>query len=143
MPCNAIDKIPMSRREFWCHCGLLSRHEGHHHDPKRPNHHWSETFYFGEFEPGRPVKVTTARKMRLCKRCGKEQRTDGAKDACVCKEIGATKRQAIMFADEREQAERNANAKELEDDIAWILPYQLAKWQEMRDNDPDNYCEAW
>lgn len=139
MPCNAVDKAVIGRRELWMHCGLPPRHEGLHHDPKRPGHHWAETFYFGEFEPGRPKKVATARKVRRCKRCGKEQRTDGANDSCVCKEIGATKRQSIMFADEREKAERSANAKDLDDDIKWILPYQIAKWQEARDNDPDAY----
>lgn len=112
-------------------CGMLSRHEGLHHDPKRPGHYWEETFYAFEFEYGRPVKVATARKVRLCKRCEKEIRTDGANGSCVCKEIGATKRQAIMFADEREKTAREDMAADIQADIDWLILKQHRERNEM------------
>ena len=99
---------------------MLHGHAGAHHDAKHKGHYWEETFYWDEFERTR-IKVPTVKKMRLCKKCGKQIRTDGANDACVCKETGADKRQAIMFADEREQIEREASERNLQDDIDWLM----------------------
>jgi hypothetical protein len=100
-------------------CRYSPRHHGPHHDPKRKGHYWTETFYRGEFMEGRS-KVPTVRKERTCKTCGKPRRTDGAPDACVCRETEANRRQAIMFADERERAVRQEQADEMQVDIDWI-----------------------
>lgn len=134
--CRAVDKAWFGRRELWLVCSILAGHAGAHHDAKRKGHYWEETFYWDEFERTR-IKVPKKKKVRLCKKCGKEKRTDGANDACVCKKIGANKRQAIMFADEREKFEREASLKELEDDIAWLM----GEWK--REEDENGYHGLW
>jgi hypothetical protein len=143
MPCNAVDKAMIGRRELWMHCGLLPRHEGRHHDPKRPGHYWEETFYAFEFEYGRSTRigsVKTKKRAYKCKTCGNTFRADREGEVCVCKAIQANRRQAIMFAAERKEIHLGRDEYTTQNDIDWILPYQLARWQEARDNDPDNYC---
>lgn len=146
MTCNAIDKAFIGRRELWMHCGLLPRHEGLHHDPKRPGHYWEETFYAFEFEYGRSTRIGSvkmARKEARCKKCEKPYKTQGSAEICVCKAIGSKRRQSILFAEEREKVYReNPRDPEsiTEDDIAFTMASQIARWQEARDNDPDNYC---
>lgn len=119
--CMALDKVAKGRRELWAICRQERGHQGLHHDPKFPAHHWPETFFAFEFEYGRPRKMPSARKVALCKACGKRIRTDGAPEACVCKETGANKRQAIMFADERRVIANEASARDLQDDIDWVM----------------------
>jgi hypothetical protein len=128
--CNAVDRAWFGRRQLWLLCSYERWHEGPHRDSRHKEHYWSETFYEEEIERGRPIKVPT-KKVRLCKKCGKERRTDGANDACVCKETGANKRQSIMFADEREKLYRQAALRDLEDDIAWLMD----RWKKEADED--------
>ena len=135
--CEAVDKAWVGRRELWLSCRLSAGHNGAHHDPRHKGHYWTETFYEREFEWGRPRKIPTVKKVRLCKKCGKQQRTDGANDACICKETGADKRQAIMFADEREKIERAASERNLQKDIDWLM----GEWK--REEEENGYHAAW
>ena len=134
MLCGAIDKAWIGRRELWMRCGYPSKHRGPHHDAKHKGHYWEETFYWDEFDR---AKVPTVKKVRLCKKCGKRIRSDGANDACVCKETGADKRQAIMFADERELIEREASERNLQDDIDWLM----SEWK--RYEEENGYHGLW
>lgn len=126
--CLAMDKVFVGRRELWARCRLPKHHEriggplrdpdniSFHHDPKFPHHDWEETFYEFEYERGK-AKVATKKKVRACKSCGKPIRSD---DACVCREIGETKSQAIMFAEERVETHRESMARDKDEDWEWL-----------------------
>lgn len=137
MQCLALDKAMIGLRELWMTCRLERGHEGHHNDPKRASHFWKETFYAFEFEYGRPVRIAMKRKVRICKKCGKQVRTDGGPDSCVCKEIGANKRQSILFAEEREKACREAASMDIGRDFDWLMA------DSDRRRESDGYHGAW
>lgn len=124
--CGAMDKMLGRRGQPWARCSQTRKHDGNHHDTRFPGHRWEETFFELDFVTSR-AKTPTKRKVRSCKRCGKQFRTDGSPDACVCKEIEVNRRQTIMFADEREKACRDAMERDLDDDLAWLT----AKWEDM------------
>lgn len=135
--CRAVDKAMRLVGRPWVTCTLDIAHMGQeslyglsetlpespHHDRTR-NYSWhGPVIRWDDFDRTRPTKagaVGTRRKVRLCKACNKQIREQGGPDACVCAEIGANKRQTVMFLDEREIATRAAEARQIDDDFDWL-----------------------
>lgn len=151
--CGSVDKAMRLVGRPWVTCTLDVAHMGTesvdglsespedapHHDRTR-NYSWhgSRILRF-DMEQGRTTKagaVSSKRKVRLCKKCGKQVREQGGPDACVCQEIGANKRQTVMFLDEREIATREAEARQIDDDWDWLE----SEWAKA---ESDGYHAPW
>lgn len=130
--CMALDKVAVGRRQLWMVCRQDRGHDGLHYDEKH-HRYWHETFFAFEFEYSKAKNLPATKKTILCSKCGKRLKALGAVDAdriCVCKEIGATRRQSIMFADEREQQHRTETMREMDEDIAWVMEKHAAMIEE-------------
>lgn len=140
MSCGAVDKAMIGRRELWMHCSLLPRHDGLHHDPKRPTHYWQETFYPFEFEYHRPkVKESGLKsKSKKCQNCGLHfSPTASFLGFCVCKDVrpGQDSRQKLMFATAEAATFWEAENRDLDEFFERII----AEDAERMANDPDAY----
>lgn len=120
--CNSVHGYLGPRKGLhYAYCTNERGHDAGHYNSTLRMAWDGPVLYWDEFEHTRPkVKTPLVRKVKICKHCEKQIRTDGANDACVCKEIEATRRQGIMFADERERSFREDAQRELQDDIDWI-----------------------
>lgn len=126
-------RLPADHMNVYDAKGLWDEQACPHFDPKH-NHHWTGPLLQAfDVETKRRTKagaVKVKKAVRLCKKCSKQVRTDGASDACVCKETGADKRQAILFADERELLAREKTMDEMQSDIDSLM----AQWK--REEEP-------
>ena len=126
--CNAVDDVGTEKQARYAYCTKPAHHwekdDAIHFDDKR-KHSWTETIFWDEFERGRTARagaVKAAKKVNLCKKCGKQVRTDGGPDSCVCKATGRGAKQAKMFMADRERIEKEIMAADLDEDVAefWV-----------------------
>ena len=111
--CRAVSQGQFGKRMFWLHCGLERNHKSDHFDAKR-NRSWQETFFWDEFEHGKPTPKGSPKrkgKSKKCRHCGKQDCN------CLMERMADSRNGQMNFIKKEDYDARDAKEEEWFDEF--------------------------